>query len=225
MGIQKTPRQMIKNALAKIAIWNPADEDYTYGLDIFNNILATLSTEGINVQVVSEDTFIMTAGKGVYTIGISGDIDTVSPEELISCLVSVSETSDYQVLPSLSLEEYNSIPNKLDKGIPGKMCYIKNYPLGKLIFYPAPDMAYTSVLSSKKVMTSASDLDTNYDIHQKYYDLLEGLLTVGLAPRFNSVVDPSISFLTVNLKNTIQNSNVRNVPPVNLYGISKSFYR
>src|SRR5574340_917668 len=99
MGIQKTPRQIIKNAFAKLAIWSPADEDYTYGFEMLNNVL---------------------------------------PEEIISSVISASETMDCQVLPKLSLEEYNSVWDKTCVGMPNKMCYVKNYPTGKLLYYPAP---------------------------------------------------------------------------------------
>src|SRR5574337_1187866 len=226
MGIQKTPRQIIKNAFAKLAIWSPADEDYTYGFEMLNNVLSTLSVEGINIQTITEDVFTMTAGRGYYSIGIgASDINTVLPEEIISSVISASETMDCQVLPKLSLEEYNSVWDKTCVGMPNKMCYVKNYPTGKLLYYPAPDAAYTNTLSSKKALTSMSGLDDAYDIHQKYYDLLEGSLTISLAPRFNAILDQSIGFLVTNLKNTIQNSNVRNEPPVDLGIISRRFYR
>lgn len=222
----KTARNIITNAFSLLAITNPATVDITWGLDRLNNILASLVTEGINIQGIAIDNTVLTAGKRTYTIGTGGEINTVRPESLASIVLSYpNEVQSEPVKCTMSLEEYSVVSGLSDTGLPTSVWYDNNYPLSKIYFDIIPDKAYTCVIYSNKAFADITDLDAVYDIHSKYHEFLETNLALNLAPRFNSIPDGMVIGRAGLTKLQIQNSNIKSVPPVNYTEISRNLLR
>jgi hypothetical protein len=101
--------------------------------------------------------------------------------------------------------EYNALFDKSQEGIPSRIYYNPEYPLGKICFDYSPDASMTLYLKSEKVLTELSDIDAILPLEYK-----EALI-YNLAVRVSTEEDTTLSPIVVNIanisKNTIENLN------------------
>ena len=149
---------LIKAAMRKARILasgeDPSGSETVEALETLNNMLERWSVDLGGLFFETQETFTLTAGTATYSIGASGDFDTVRPTQILNLSVRDSSDLDFPILV-VTNHEYERIINKT----PGNARpYIAKYnpsnPLGSLTLYPTPDQSYTIRLASKKPLLS-----------------------------------------------------------------------
>ena len=129
----------------------------------------------------------------------------------------------------MTLEEYNSIGDKTANGRPTRLCYIKEYPNGKILFNYEPNTAETLYLDSVKVANNFALISTTMSMTGEYEEALIFNLAMRLAPDFDWVLDPLVIAIAEKSKNTIMKQNLKPIPQATfeaalLYNSSRGGY-
>lgn len=150
-----TANDVIKAALRIAGVTSigsaPTAEETQDALSCLNDLLDSMSNDGLFIYANTEETFPLTAGKISYTIGAGGDFNTVRPTTIAAAFVRIGQI-DYDV-SIITDEEYAQIPLKQITSIPYFMNYEAGYPLGTLKLYPAPNAGTLHLLSEKPLQT------------------------------------------------------------------------
>ena len=187
----------------------------TDALTTLNDLLALWSAERLLVFQVTEESFTLVAGTGVYTIGSGGTFNTVRPQKITHAYLRDSASIDYPVETTMSLLEFNRIADKSTRARPDRLYYAQEFPLGKIHFDSPPDAAYTFVVFSWKPLTSFADLDTtSLVIPAEYIKALRFHLAVDLAPELSVQLDQTVAAQVVGSRSIIMNINAPPVAPV-----------
>lgn len=207
-----TARSIIEGAFRLCGISSPSITQLENALTVLNDMLALWSAERLMVPYVVEESFTLTTGISIYTIGAGGDFDTVRPIRIVDAYLRDSANIDYSVITTMSLEEYNSIRDKNTQARPEKLYYSPEYPLGKIHFDSKPDQNYTFKIFSWKPLSSFQDLDANINMPSEYLKTMRLSLAVELAPELNVRLDPLIVQQAVGAHMMIRNLNRPKVP-------------
>ena len=158
-----TASELVTRALQKLGAIGLGDaasaEELDIGLKNLFTMLDGWALKRVNVPYSTRESLTLTAGTNPHTIGSGGVLDTGRPVEVLSAYIT-SEGTDYPLDVLMTEEYYNRLSDKTSQGLPEKLWYDKQYPLGKIWFNCPPDSAYTLVLSSTKVLNSV-DLSAN----------------------------------------------------------------
>lgn len=144
-----TAYDVVRGALRLIGVVTPIEppsaEESADGLDVMNQMLASWSSTRYASASVPQTSFALTSGDGQYTIGASGDINTIQPTGVYRAYVT-NGGIDYPVR-LISLGEYEDIAEKASTGsIPEVMAIRPGYPLATIYLYPVPGSGNTLVL-------------------------------------------------------------------------------
>lgn len=202
-----TARSIIEGAFRLCGINSPSISQLENALTVLNDMLSLWSAERLMVPYVVEESFTLTAGISIYTIGTGGDFDTVRPMRIVDAYLRDSSNIDYSVVTTMSLEEYNSIQDKNTQARPEKLYYSPEYPLGKIHFSSRPDQNYVFKIFSWKPLNSFQDLDANINLPSEYIKTMRLSLAVELAPELNVRLDPLIVQQAVGAHMVIRNLN------------------
>jgi hypothetical protein len=116
-------------------------------LDILNQLMESLSIDGLDVWDQSTQTFSLVASQSVYTIGASGNFNTVKPIRIRDAYI-VSNNITFP-LNIISQEFYDQIGYKtLSTPYPAYLVYT-NTPtsLGSITIWPVPNTIYPLTLN------------------------------------------------------------------------------
>lgn len=206
-GITRTARQIVEGALRLCGIRVATETQRNEAFDALNEMLALWSAERLMVLGVSEDTFTLVQGTGVYTVGPTGTFNISRPQQIIAAYLRDSSGTDFPVDPTMALTEYNRISVKSTKSRPERLYYAPEFPLGKIHFDPAPDAAYTLRLFSWKPLVAISSLDTTIALPPEYAKALRLSLAVDIAPEYSVILDNTVVQQAVGAHLTIRNMN------------------
>lgn len=210
-----TAGNIVDGAFKLCGVRLPTAAERTDGLTKLNEMLSLWSAERLMVFQVIEETFTLTIGQNVYTIGATGNFNTVRPQKIVDGYIRDSASIDYPLDVIMSLGEYNRIADKVSRARPTALYYAQEFPLGKVHFDSPPDAAYTFKCFSWKPLTAFADLDTTtLVIPSEYLKALRFHLAVDLAPELTVQLDQSVIAQTVASKVIIQNVNRDAVAPV-----------
>lgn len=174
-----TAQNIIDAAFRKIGHSDPTDTDRTDALENLNNMISSWGAEFLNHYLVRESLAVV-AGDAEYTIGASGDLNTVRPISLAGAFLRDSDGYDRE-LSVMSGKEYNSIVSKTAEGIPGFVYFVPEYPLAKIIFDCEPDTSYTVYLDFNKNLTEFTTIATTVSLPPEYKEALVYNLAISLA--------------------------------------------
>lgn len=147
-----TAKGIITSAMRKIGALTkdeaPSADEAAAGLEMLNDLLASISNDSMTVYARTEDTLNLSGGTSTYTIGSGGVLDTVRPIKIIAAYVR-SGGVDYS-LKEISDELYATVSFKTSGGIPEFINFTNGFPLATLKFYPVPSTDYQLFLVSEK---------------------------------------------------------------------------
>lgn len=186
-----TGQTLIESAYRDLNILLPTSEQIQQTLDdLLNPMLARWSTESLlRSPLVVEESFQLTAGVAVYTIGSGGTFNTVRPIRIMDAFIRDADNIDYPVDVLLSLEDFNRLANKDYRARPDKLYYAAEYPLGKIQFNTTPSVAHTFKAFSWKPLPIFTTLATVLVVPDEYMEPIRMNLAVLLAPRNSIVLD------------------------------------
>lgn len=208
-----TARELIKAALVKINVIDPEETptatDSTDGLAELNRMLDSWSINRHMIYVMNEVTKVLTAGKGDYTIGSGGEIDTARPVSIESGFIRDSSNYDHNLDVNMSQTEYNWLGHKSSQGIPYRLFYNKTHPLGKIYLYYVPDSSstYTAYLYAWQPFTAIASLDTAISYPPGYEDALVGSLAMRFSVNYNRPVSAELATFTAESLDNITSNN------------------
>jgi hypothetical protein len=196
-------------------------EDIQEGIRFLNLLLDEYSLDRDKIYVRAEDIKTLTIGKGTYTIGVGGEIDTVLPESIEQAYLRNTQLTpplDYPLDPGMSQEDYNGIPVKSIQTIPTRLFLLKQYPIGSIIFDYLPNYTYELHAFSWKPFTRINDMNQGLMLPPGYEAFLACNLAVFFGPAFGKEAPQSVVLRAERLAAKIGAKNYE-TPRVHLQGV------
>ena len=142
-----------------------------------NDVLEGWATENLMVYVPEQNSFALTPGQGVFSIGAGGDFNVTRPEEITSAFVRLTNI-DYPLV-LWTADQFASIGLKtLQGGIPSIMYYEPSYPLAKIHLWSVPASNMTLFIESLKPFTRLTSLTSPIALPPGYERALRYALAV-----------------------------------------------
>lgn len=208
-----TVRDLIYDALKKIHVvgvgQNLTAEQGQSALRTLNDLLASWSVEGGLVYTQTRETFNLTNGKQLYTIGSGADFNTVRPFDILSVYTTISN-SDYTA-EAYGQEDWAGITDKKTaNGIPEIYYYDNNYDTAKIYLYPTPTSVTTLTMFSVKPLVEYASLNDVVSLPSGYRRALVYNLAVEEAPAYEKDPSPTLVKIANQSKSNVFSYNSRN---------------
>lgn len=204
-----TARDLIKSAMRLATILasgeEPTADETVDGLKTLNDLLENWSTERLSVWQRENQQFALSAGVATYTIGPAGTFNTVRPVRASPSFVRL-QGSDFPV-DVWGMAEYDAVAVKAIGGIPERMVYINDVPLGTLTFYPVPAQAMTLFLAADRVLTFPLILTSTLSFPPGYERALRYALAINLAAEYGIECPASVHAISRDSKADIKRAN------------------
>lgn len=184
----------------------PNADEAVDGLKVLNDILENWSTERLSVWQTNSQQFALTTNVATYTIGPGGDFDTIRPVRVSPSYSRINST-DFPI-QTWSLAEYSQVAVKTVGGIPERMVYLNEYPLGQIILYPVPAAASSTLfLNVDRQLDSPVTLATQLAFPPGYEKALRFALAVNLCPEYGITPPPVVASIAATSKGDIKRAN------------------
>jgi len=185
---------IIKSAMRKAGVLTknetPDADEASDGLEMLNDLLASLSNDSLVVYARAVEGFTLSSGTASYTIGSGATFNTTRPIKIISAYVR-SGGIDYKVR-TVSDELYASIMLKSTQGsYPEVLNYTNSYPNGTINLYPAPAAADTLYIVSEKEISSFT-LNETVNLPPGWKRMLIYNLAVELTPEYGQQISQEV---------------------------------
>lgn len=189
-----TARDTVKGALRLIGVISsvdePAAEEADDALSAMNQMLASWWVSRFTAVSTPQTSFALTANDGTYTIGASGDINTIRPSTIYEAHITQGGI-DYP-LRVISLQEYESISLKdTGGGIPEFLAVRPGYPLSTIHLYPTPGTGCTLVMD-KIAAPSDLTLATTMPYPPEWIRAIRYNLAIELSPEYGVTPSPAV---------------------------------
>lgn len=201
---------IINSAYRKNGIASPSTPQTANGLEALNDLLSSLSADGLIIPYTTSETFTLVVGTASYTWGSGGTITTTRPLRVIDAYIRDSNGVDYPVDVTMTEKEYDAIADKDASARPTRLYYNPQFTLGKIYLDYAPDAAETLYLISEKPLTEIATAATTVSLPDFYKNFLKYNLAVILAAELKNKLSVEIVQLAVESKNTVENINALN---------------
>jgi hypothetical protein len=185
-----TAGDLITAAFNKVGVYNPTSNQTASALISLNNMMGTWGPEGILTSVTREN-FTLTVGDAEYTIGPSGDFNTVRPSRIENAFLRDSEGYDTP-LDIIAGKDWNSVSSKSYDGQPSAIYFIPEVTLAKIIFDCEPDYAYGFYIESTKPFTDFTATTTTVTLPSEYREAIVYNLALSLAEDWDRIVSKSV---------------------------------
>lgn len=208
---------ILSPALRKIGVDASDSTGQANALAALNAMLGSWSAQGLIVPYKTRENFTLVTGSagGVRTIGATGNFATVRPLEITDAFIRDSNSNDYHLNVNMTLNDWNALVDKAISTRPTRLCYLKEYPLGKILFNYLPDAAETIYIDSLKPITSFAATNTTYDLSPEYEEAMIYNLAIRLAPEYDAVISPAVVSIADSSLKTIKKQNWKPIPTVN----------
>jgi hypothetical protein len=177
-----------------------------------NDLIENWSTQQLAVYGQANQTFNAIANQKVYTIGASGDWNTVRPVRIdspaySSLPIGSSTPSTYPCYP-ITQAEYNTIAFKdQTQDYPDYFLYVNEYPLGKITLWPVPTQATPITFSIDRIITQVASASASLSFPPGYVDAFKYNLAPRLASLFGRPATPEVLGLAVSTLADIKRAN------------------
>lgn len=180
------------------------------GMMYLNEVIASLSAEGVYLYSRVLDTLTAAATTQSYTWGSGGNLNTTRPLRLLS--VDANYQGSTIPVEILSAAGWAAIPEKSVQGNLIQKCYLDNaYPLSTLYLWPVPKTTSTSIdLYSLKALTGFVNLTDTFDFPPGYERAIKLMLAVDMAGEFGRPITPEMLQLAEGAKAALRAINQQN---------------
>lgn len=225
MALTVTLQSLLAGALMKIGSLSVGaavpDDEASQCLIWANQMIDSWGLEPYTIPFEKREVFALVSGQGgpslPYTIGPTGDFDTVRPEWLKRVGLLQLATSPNVELPRDLLTDaaYAAIPMKeFQSSYFTSVYYNAEYPLGKINLYPVPNTTTNSlVIYTNPPVPVFTDLTTDYIFPPGYAQVIEDNLAVLLADPYGRPVPPSLARRAPHGLSMLKRANI---PPTDL---------
>lgn len=183
-------------------------EESNDALEALNMMLEGWSNESLMMYHMVEESFTLTPGQSVYTIGTGGNLDTDRPIDIEAATITVNG-ADWPV-QTMAYDDWAAIRLKTLTTSFVEYLYLDNtYPLGQVNLYPVPSNAYSITLYSRKPFTQFASLMSPVDLPPGYARAMKYGLAIELAPEYQTTSGADVQQLFIAAKAGIKRSNHR----------------
>lgn len=185
-----TVRDLIKKSLVLIGAVSPGEnisaQEASDGLSSLNDLLDSWSTDGLLIPTTTIEEFTLVPGQGSYTIGPSGNFNTVNPQVIEEArLKDVSGTPIELPIKVLSTQEWADVIQKtVTSSQPDSLYFQRSGALSTIYLYPVPSAANKLVLYSKKTLGSFASANDVISLPPGYQRALRYNLALELAVEY-----------------------------------------
>jgi hypothetical protein len=185
-----TAGDIITAAFIKVGVDSPSVSQTATALISLNNMVSMLGAEAMIYSVVSES-FTVVVADIEYTVGASGQWNTVRPLNVVSCYLRDGDNYDWPV-KVMSSKDYNRLSNKSYIARPSELYFLPEYPLAKIIFNCSPDYAYTAYFEFLKNFTEFAATSTTVTLPNEYKEALVYNLAVSIGEDWDRQVPKTV---------------------------------
>lgn len=189
-----TVRELISRSLKLVNIISsgetPTASEYQDALASLNSMIGSWSLQSLFINTKAREEFSLTSGQETYTIGDTGDFNTVRPTSILNLTYKLSNI-EYPV-DIITQQEYAQIADKTLSGLTNKAYVSGSYPLDTISLYPIPSQTSTLVVYSIKPLIEYTSLDTVISLPQGYERALIYNLAVEVAPEYGKIANDKI---------------------------------
>lgn len=151
-----TMKKIVRKALQKSGVLTKGEEpdtdEYQDALDAINAMLSSWSNDSMLIPARAWETFTLTGGLSLYTMGVGGSFNTARPISIISCQCNLGGTDNDVAVVDDSI--FNSqIAVKTAPGFPSMVNFDNAYPTMNVRFWPVPAANYPVKILSEKLLT------------------------------------------------------------------------
>lgn len=183
-----TVRTILQDSFEQIKVYAPGvalgAADGARGLSLLNQFLDELSNESLACYANIEQSFTLTIGKSVYTIGTGGFINQSRPLEITigpgTAYLMDANNIRYGI-DVVEQDQWNQIALLTESSnLPYLMFYDPQYPLGIINIFPVPSAANTVYFDSRLQLSDMPSLDTPFSLPPGYMSMIKNNLSVRL---------------------------------------------
>lgn len=217
-------RDIIQDALEMLNVYAPGETvdaaSMNRGLVVLNDMLDSWSNESLACYTILEQSLTLIPGQSVYTIGPGGDVNGTRPIRLITgpgaAYIQDTNKNNYGV-NVVALDQWNLIGSReVNSNVPDTLYYEPSFPLGKLKFFPTPNIGWEAIWDSYLQLGEFPSLDTDVSLPPGYNLALKSNLAVSLQPYFNSAqLSTVVAKNAMDSKGNVKRANIR--PNVAVY--------
>ena len=203
--------EVIKTAFRLNGVNTIDDDNLDLGLSLLNAMLASWGVEGLSIPCFTKEELTLSAGKGIYTIGLVGELATARPNRITDAHIKDSNNHFHPLVVHNNAQEYFNQGIRNISNIPHEIFYDPSYPLGTIYFDSLPDSAYTLELHSEKNFENLQTLGAILLVPPEYYEAI----LYNLAVRVSIALDNQPSQYVANVANlskgNLENKNAKYV--------------
>ncbi len=186
----------------------PSSSEASDGLIALNDFIESMNLKNSFMYTVDSETFNLVSGQASYTIGTSGNFNTVRPIQINSIVVNQGDSA-FSLTP-LTEQDYAAISNKtIASGIPEYFYIDNDFPLSTLYLFGAPTSGLTITIGKLEAVNQFADLTTQYTFPPGY----NRLFRFGLAKEIAGEYGLSLSLENKEIANkaiaNVKNKNLR----------------
>lgn len=200
-----TAQDIVERALRLNRKHAPTATMLSNGLISLNDMISSWSVDGLLVPCNTTENLTLVVGQDEYTIGSSGNFDTVRPSKIVNAYIRDSNNEDHPVDVTMTEPEYSAITDKTADARPTRLYYDPQVTLGVIYFDYEPETAETLVLISEKPITEFAALSTSVSLPDHYKQTLSFNLAVMIAPEFDNELPQEVKDIAVLSKQTVEN--------------------
>lgn len=205
-------RDIIKSTLRIIGAIssgeNPTADESNDALQSLNSMLGLWSINGLLVYEIKRETFDLVAGQQVYTFGLTGNFNSVRPNQILDA--NSLENGIETPLEILNHQQWAGISSKnVSSSVPSKLYLEKSYPLAKINLWPIPNVTNQIVIQSLKNLPAFTSINDDVILPDGYEEALKYNLALRLAPEYGKALDPSIERIAIEAKMELQRNSSR----------------
>lgn len=206
-----TAGDLITASFLKIGVDDPTSNQTASALISLNNMISAWGPDILQPSLTREN-FTVTSGDAEYTIGPSGDWDTVRPIRIQNAYLRDSDNYDWP-LTIVSANDVNEVSYKAITARPERIYFIPEVTQAKVFFDYTPDAAYTIYLESWKPFTEFTDTTTETTLPVEYKEAIVYNLAVSLAEDWDRVISKSVQMRANEMKYLISAANAATRTP------------
>jgi hypothetical protein len=187
--------------------------EYTDCLRVLNDMLEDWSTEKLSVYGAQNQSFNTVANQASYTIGSGGNFNTQRPTlGIIDAYVTLGGVdSPVEVVDQ---NRWNMIGLKSQGGIPEKLLYVGDFPLGRISLWPVPSDVMPLVLTMARTLTFPVALADTLSGPPGMMKALRTCTAVEICPEFGAAASADLIAIAVDAKGDFKRANQQSTLPV-----------
>jgi hypothetical protein len=171
---------------------SPTPTESADALVTLNDMVEDFRNDGLLSFARQELTLTLANADASYTIGPSGDVNTVRPTKIERAWVVVSDIS-HPVTMLETRDQYSAIPDKTTTGDwPSKAFYEPTMATGTLLVWPVPNATRTMKLQAVVPVTEFAAVGTTITLPPGWQKALTANLALELAPEYQVSPSPEV---------------------------------